>query len=86
MGQGEALVGGLRQLLAVLHLEQLKVLALLLTHVLLLSGVEGSALHTVPEEERTGRSAAPPESEVERCSANKEVEPRVHTIRSRYQE
>lgn len=47
VSQWETLVCGLGQVVTVLHFDQLEVAALPLTCVLLLSGLESSALHTV---------------------------------------
>lgn len=48
-GPGEGLVGGLWELLSLLHANQYEVLAVLLTGVLLIAGLEGQTLHTIPE-------------------------------------
>lgn len=47
VSQWEALVRGLGQLVAILHLDQLKVAAVALTFILLLTGLKCSALHTI---------------------------------------
>ncbi len=49
VSQWEALVCGLRKLLTILHRDQLEVIAILLTSILLLTSLECSALHTVSE-------------------------------------
>lgn len=56
VAQGVALVGGLRQLVAVLHLHQLEVAAVALACVLLLAGLERPALHAVPAKTSWGGS------------------------------
>lgn len=46
-------IGGLRQALPLRHFERIEVLALLFARLLLLTGVEGQTLNTVPEKTQT---------------------------------
>lgn len=54
VSQWEALVGRLGKILALLHLDQLEVIAFLLTLLLLGTGIKRSALHTVSEKIHRG--------------------------------